>query len=228
METEHGFLLKTRGEDICQLGTNDNPPEINIYKHIRMNGKRITNYSKLPRFPHEVANKLYVGQNPRKILNGYLPTLKSKTEGRRANSKSGFIVSASSEYSRQFRAENVFNNIYTFGRGDRAGWEWSTNGETTNFWIQIKCPDMVRVCKVRLRGRESNTQRIFSWRIEASIDGQTFTVLYEAPVPTYLGNEIQDFSIDTQNRYNYYRLFCLEGEETNPGLSFMQLFKYSE
>jgi len=87
---------------------------------------------------------------------------------------------------------------------------------------------MVRVCKVRLRGRESNTQRIFSWRIEASIDGQTFTVLYEAPVPTYLGNEIQDFSIDTQNRYNYYRLFCLEGEETNPGLSFMQLFIYSE
>ena len=118
------------------------------------------------------------------IINGYIPTLKSKVGGRRSNSKSGFIVSASSEYSGRFRAENVFNNIYTFGHGDGAGGEWSTNGETTNFWIQIKCSDMVRVWKVRLRERESNTQRIFSWRIEASIDGQTFTVLYEAPVPS--------------------------------------------
>ena len=42
-----------------------------------------------------------------------------------------------------------------------------------------------------------------------------------------LGNELQQFSINS-NKFNFYRLYCLEAEPTNPGLSFMQLYVYSE
>jgi len=36
---------------------------------------------------------------------------------------------------------------------------------------QVECPDLVRVWKVALRGRDSNTDRIYNWRIEGSNDG---------------------------------------------------------
>ena len=54
--------------------------------------------------------------------------------------------------------------------------------------------------------------------------------LFEAPNPAYLGNVVQQLLIDTPNKYNHYRLFCLEAEtnRVNPGLSHMQLYVYSE
>ena len=100
--------------------------------------------------------------------------------------------------------------------------------ETRNFWIQVKCPDLVRVCKIALRGRQTNTQRIYRWQLEASTDGEIFLSLFRAPNPTYLGNEVQQFEVDTVHKYNCYRLLCLGAEPSNPGLSYMQLFIYSE
>ena len=211
LQTNHGFLVKAGNDDVCRLGTADDSPEIVFHKVIRMNSNRITNLPE-PILPHEVANKIYVDTCPRKILNGYIPTLKSFARG--ISFKSGFAVSASSQNGARFKAENVFNNYYVSGRG--ASGEWATNGETENFWLQIKCPDLVRVWKVALRGRDLNTQRIYSWRIEGSTDGENYTSLFEAPNPTYLGNELQQFSIDTNNKFNFYRLYCLEAEPTNP------------
>jgi len=37
LETTHGLLIKVREEDVCQIGTNDHPPEIAMFKNIRMN-----------------------------------------------------------------------------------------------------------------------------------------------------------------------------------------------
>jgi len=54
--------------------------------------------------------------------------------------------------------------------------------------------------------------------------------LFSAPNPTYLGNEVQQFEVDTVRKYNYncYRLLCLEAKPSNPGLSYMQIFIYSD
>jgi len=72
-------------------------------------------------------------------------------------------------------------------------------------------------------------QQIYHWTINASINGRDFVVLYTAENPTYLGNSLQQFLIDMSHKYNYLRLMCIEAEEgSNPGLSYMQLFIYSD
>ena len=199
-----------------------NPLEIIIYKVIRMNSNSITNLP-IPTLPHEAANKLYVDSNSRKILQGYVPPLRSM--GGRNNIKLGFIATASSQLNNYYRASNAFNCFYT-GRG--TGGEWVSNNETRNFWIQVKCPELVRIWKIALRGRESNTQRIYKWQLEVSTDDVNFATLFLAPNPTHLANELQQFEVDTVHKYNCYRLLCLEAEPSNPGLSYMQLFIYSD
>ena len=82
--------------------------------------------------------------------------------------------------------------------------------------------------KIALRGRDTNTQRIYNWRLEGSTDGQNYTALLEPPNPSYIGNELEYYLIETEDKYNIYRLFCLEAEPTNPGLSYFQLYVYSE
>jgi len=74
LETEHGFLVKTGNDDVCQLGTADDTSEIVFHKVLRMNSNAITNLP-IPTLPHEAASKLYVDGNARKVLNGhiYLP-----------------------------------------------------------------------------------------------------------------------------------------------------------
>jgi len=160
------------------------------------------------------TNKLYVDSNSRKFLQGYVPPLRSM--GSRNNIKVGFIATASSQLNNNYKASNAFNCFYT-GRG--TGGEWVSNNETRNFWIQVKCPDLVR---------ETNTQRIYRWRLKASTDGENFLTLFSAPNPTYLGDKVQQFEVDTVDKYNCYRLLCLEAKPSNPGLSYMQLFIYSD
>ena len=185
-----------------------------------MNSHSITNLPILT-LPHEAANKLYVDSNSRKILQGYVPPLR----GSRKNIKLGFIATASSQLNNNYKASNAFNYYYTGRRG--TGVEWVSNNETRNFCIRVKCPDLVRIWKVALRGTETNTQRIYRWQLEASTDGENFLTLFSAPNPTYLGNEVQQFEVDTVRKYNCYTL-CLEAEPSNPGLSYMQIFIYSE
>ena len=114
LESSQGLLVKCRGEDICLMG---NPSEIVIYKVIRMNANSITNLP-IPTLPHEAANKLYVDSNSRKILQGYVPPLRSM--GRRYNVKLGFIATASSQLNNNYKSINAFNCFYT-GRRKQAG-----------------------------------------------------------------------------------------------------------
>ena len=89
-------------------------------------------------------------------------------------------------------------------------------------------PELVRIWKIALMGRETNTQRIYKWQLEASTNDVNFVMLFLAPNPTHLGHEVQQFEVDTVHKYNCYRLLCLEAEPSNPGLSYMQLFIYSD
>ena len=118
------------------------------------------------------------------------------TAGGRNNVKLRFIATASSQLHNNYKA---FNCFYTGRRG--TGSEWVTNDETRNFWIQVKCPDLVRIWKIALRGRETNTQRIYKWQLEASTDDVNFVTLFEAPTPTYLGNSVQQFEVETVHKY---------------------------
>jgi len=172
-----------------------------------MNSNKITNLQE-PRLPHEVANKLYVDRTPRKILQGYVPNLRT-TCTTYSNDKFGFVITASSHRD-LFLPTNAFNGVYAKG-GGHAG-EWITRGETRDFWIQIRCPDLVRLCKIALRGKDTNTQRINRWRLEGSTDGENFTTQLEPPNPSYIGNELEYYLIETEDRYNIFRLFCLEAE----------------
>jgi len=143
---------------------------------------------------------------------GYVPPLSAN------NGKQGFLVSASSELRSRYSSFKAFN---TNG-------EWASN-VNREFWIQIRFPESLRIWRIALRGRKETTGgRIFNWQIDGSTDGTEFTVLYRAPNPTYLGGDLQYFLIETTNKYNYYRLTCLEAEEGNPGLSYFQLFTYSD
>jgi len=123
-----------------------------------------------------------------------------------------------------FVMQYSFNGVYARG-GGLAG-EWITRGETSDFWIQIRCPDLVRLWKIAFRGRDTNTQRIYRWRLEGSTDGENFTMLLEPPNPSYIGNELEYYLIETEDKYNIYRLYCLEAEPENPGLSYFQLYVY--
>ena len=218
LETDFGFTVKARNELVCELGSTHEPMEITLYKNVRMNSNRITNLLP-PELAHEAANKLYVDRKARKILQGYIPNLRSSSEF-------GFVVTASSHLSNFFRPLYAFNGVYARGGGVKG--EWASNGETRNFWIQIKCPDLVWLWKIALRGRDTNSQRIYSWRLEGSTDGGSYTTLLEPSNPSYIGNELEYYLIDTTNRFNIFRLYCLEAEPTNPGLSYMQLYVHSE
>ena len=154
--------------NICQLGTNDDPPEIIIHKDVRMNLNRLTNLP-APILPHEAASKSYVDtieSAPRKILQGYIPNLRSS--GTEKNDKFGFIATASSYLNINFHPVYAINGLYK-PRGS-AG-RWATNGETRDFWIQIECPDLVRLWRISLRGADGNKQRIHRWKLKGSTDG---------------------------------------------------------
>ena len=84
LETDYGFLVKTGNSDGCQLGTADDP-EIVFHKVLQMNSNAITNLP-ISRLPHEAASILYVDGTARKVLNGYIPPLRS--QGSRNNIKS--------------------------------------------------------------------------------------------------------------------------------------------
>ena len=143
---------------------------------------------------------------------GYVPPLSTN------NGKQGFLVSASSELRARYGASKAFN---TNG-------EWASN-VNREFLIQIRLPESLRIWRIALRGRKETTGgRIFNWQIDGSNDGTEFIMLFRAPNPTYLGDDLQYFLIETTNKYNYYRLTCLEAEVGNPGLSYFQLYTYSD
>jgi len=161
MDTDFGFMVKAKNQLVCELGSTYEPTEITIYKDVRMNSKRITNLPE-PELAHEVANKRYVDSTAKILLQGYVPSLRT-TSTSFQNDKFGFVVTASSHRPLYFPS-NAFNGIYARGRS--AAREWITDGETRDFWIQIKCPNLVKLWKIGLRGRNSDAERMYIWRLE--------------------------------------------------------------
>ena len=59
METTHGFLVCSAGQDVCQLGNTDAPPIIIIHKNVVMNSHRIMHLPE-PSNSQDAATKNYV------------------------------------------------------------------------------------------------------------------------------------------------------------------------
>ena len=46
--------------------------------------------------------------------------------------------------------------------------EWITNNVNTSFWIQIPCPESVKIYKFALRRQNSGTDLIYKWKLQGS------------------------------------------------------------
>jgi len=91
-----------------------------------------------------------------------------------------------------------------------------------NCWIQIKCPEAVRLHKFGLRRRRSNADRIFNWTLDASDDEIIWLTLYTTD-NTFT---TQFFTPAIIPLCKFYKITVLGAEGNNPGLSYFQLFTY--
>jgi len=76
-----------------------------------------------------------------------------------------------------------------------------------------------------LRGRQSNTDRILNWKLDASDDAINWSSLYTA-ADKFIGNTTQFFTPVICPLCKFYKIIVLGAEGNNPGLSYFQLFTY--
>ena len=160
-----------------------------------------------------MATKNYVDIRKVKNTCGVIPQLNNNL------SKNGFIVTASSEFDLNYQGWTVFSNTNN---------EWATKAEQVNSYLQIQLPFPVAIWAFALRGRLSGSERWFNWVFEASNDGEIWKILYSA-TEDYLGNRIKLYALKASgNKYLYYRFYGVNGEPTNPGLSYMQIYSIDD
>ena len=196
--------------DVCRLG-GQTSAKAKFLTSIGMNDNFISNLHD-PSAGQDAATKKYV--DTRYVLNnvGFVPDLLSNNTDKR-----GFIVTASSEKNSN---ENTFSAYKAFSSSG----EWCTDGVRNNFWIQLQCPTRIRIHKVALRGKHSGTERIYDWKLQGNnINDSVWHDLHIA-TNTYIGNTINFFNISTSVEYRNYRIFVVNAEGDNPGLSYCQLY----
>lgn len=206
---------------LARFGTGPTDPRINFHEDLLMNGKYIAGVHD-PGSPQDVATKAYVDrmcERPMKIPCGYIPSLSANVN------ETGFVASASSEYSDQYIAANAFNGRYVGRIGE--GGEWCVKGRPSTFWITIQCPDEVRLWKTSLRGRDLSDRVITSWRLEGSNNNIQWNLLFDGANNYHLTDVCRQFPISTQNSYSMYKITCLASTGEDPGLSHWQLYVYA-
>jgi len=143
---------------------------------------------------------------------GYIPILNSN-----ADSKYGFKVNTSSENSNIHKnAFNVFSYENT---------EWITYGINKDFWIQIYCPESVKIYRFALRGKNSGTDLIYKWKLQGSnnVYANRWDTLYNAENDP-VNKVMRYYYIQPNEGYTTYRIFVHEAEGETPGLSYWQLY----
>ena len=112
-----------------------------------------------------------------------------------------------------------------FSLGSR---EWATTGVQANSYIQIQLPYPVAIWSFAVRGKQSGGEKWYNWALEASHNGVTYSILHAA-TGDYLGNTTKHYTLThDQAKYLYYRFYGVQGEPTNPGLSYMQIYSIDE
>src|SRR3989442_4671698 len=146
-----------------------------------------------------------------KNSSGYIPILNSNLDN-----KYGFKVTTNSERPESKQAFNVF----TYKKS-----EWITNGVNQNFWIQIQCPEKIKIWKFSLRGKDSGQDYIYKWTLQGR-DTNEFTTWDNIYITENdpINNIIRYFNVTPRKEYFIYRIFVHEATGQNPGLSNWQLF----
>jgi|FrelakmetLWP11LW_1041352.scaffolds.fasta_scaffold00220_10 hypothetical protein len=163
-----------------------------------------------------------IGSGPTKVnvypMNLVTPVMDSN--GPVSGNDGDYYVTASSEFDSTYSAYKCMSNI-------KNPTDWSTLGETTNFWITVQLPQTQKVRYIALEGRINSEDPLFV-TIQGSNDNLTFTNIYENKVFTalnylgYFAARIPENSID----YTYYKFLFPSGSGVNPGLNMLRLFKY--
>src|SRR5271165_1465885 len=201
----HGYKFTSSCGDVCKLGGSDSTNS-HFYNDVIMNDKCISDLHN-PKLPQDAATKNYVDTRYVKNNVGYVPDLVSNI-----NNKSGFKVSASHD------PENVAYHVFNSWQTD----EWVA-GTKSNFWIQIQCPESIRIHKFALRGKSNNTDRINNWKFQASNDGINWNDLYHSH-SEYISNITSFFDVKNSKLYDYFRILVLEAENNMAGLNYWQLY----
>ena len=207
--TSDGFLVKVDNIDVTKFNRN----KVDLLTDTDANEKYINNLP-LPLHVYDACTKGYAYAVVKKCHVGLIPSLNRNAD------KSGYEVSALSQQGSSYAAYKAFRSGNT---------EWITAGVTANFWIKIKCLEAIKVWKFILTGRRNDSpEQIRNWRFEGSNDDSDWTVLRSESSFT-ISSAAHQFNVENNtNSYQYYRIFVLEAQGPNPGLSHVQLFVYSD
>ena len=162
---------------------------------------------------NDAATKQYVDKKVRKCKSGLVPYLRANVDN-----KSGYVISASSEHSNVYSAYKAMK----YGSG-----EWASLAEMTHFWFKVKCLERVRVWRFSALGRGYPGHELVSWIFEGSNDDADWTVL-RSESNYVIGHTIALVDIDTNEYFQYYRLFIVLAAGLNAGLAHFQLYVYNE
>jgi hypothetical protein len=202
----YGTKFTCPAGDVCRLGVQTDA-RARFLKDIIMNNNFITGLHD-PKEDQDAATKNYVDTRFIKSNVGYVPDLNSNNRN-----PSGFVVSASHEYGEDNKAYQVFNSW-------RAEWWAAVN---TNFWIQILCPEQIRIHKFAVKGKSTGTDQIYNWKLQASNDDKIWDDLYVAK-GKYIDDTISIFHINSTSGYYYYKILVINADGSKPGLSYWQLY----
>jgi len=181
--------------------------EILMNKNVDMSNFKVKNLID-PTDSKDATTKDYVDIKRVKNNCGFIPPLTSNS------SKQGFIVTTNGEH-----AWTVFSI---------ANREWATNGVQVNSYIQIQLPYPVAIWSFAVRGKQSGGEKWHNWTFEGSNDGVAYNILRTA-TGDYLGNTTKHYTLThDQAKYLYYRFYGVQGEPTNPGLSYLQIYSIDE
>ena len=203
-KSENGVRFVCGGESVCQLGCDTSC--VQVYQNIFMNGNRIVGLP-TPIYDQDACTKSYLDGKYVKCQSGHINTLLDNN-----NNKHGFIVTASSEKP----------NLYAYRAFAWTG-EWVSANTAGPIWIQIQCPFAIRIHKIGLRGRKAIGEKVKSWNVQGSNDGNVFTDLLRQN--TILDHStIQFYDVTCIEAYLYYKLNILGFEGTAPGLNYFQIY----
>jgi len=153
---------------------------------------------------------------------GLLPIIANagslSSNGQSTDNFLGFVISASSAYSTSYEPWEPASGSFA---------DWCTNGQVTNYWIQVKFPVATVANRVGLRGR-SNGEVPITETVQGSNDGSSFTTLGSFSVNLAPGSGNQLLSFTNTTPYLYYRVTFPTSNEVsgNPGLCYLQFFNY--
>ena len=105
----------------------------------------------------------------------------------------------------------------------KANWKVATK---ESMWIQVSCPEPVRVYKYALRGLSSNNMRIYNWKLYGRRDsaGPWLDIDSSGTDRVYIGNVVQFFEVNYKRLCTEYKLEVAGADGSNPGLSYFQIF----